>query len=194
MEKRLFANFHVFDHKMPLGHNYLCYTIKGDKKTEHNQVDECVHKLPKALLDIASRVNGGRHLFFPVALFAGQIFAVWYQGKLIVEEVPFLQYFVSFESDVYRREPERKQEVLATLFPVLAEFEKLAMASRQTQIREAMRELAFAYQLDFVTESGLSESRFRSRARREKAISRSVRFQEEDSAGTRQIRDRLGQH
>jgi hypothetical protein len=72
-DKKLFAAFHVFDRKIPVAHNYLCYTIKGDKKTEHLQIDECVHKLPKALIDLASRAVGGRHLFFPIALFAGQI-------------------------------------------------------------------------------------------------------------------------
>jgi hypothetical protein len=115
-KKGLFSGFHVFNRKIPLGHNYLCYTIKGDKKTEHIQIDECVHKLPKALLDLASRAEGGRHLFFPVALFAGQMFAVSYRGKLVVEEVPFLQYYVSFETEVYQREPESENQVLTTLF------------------------------------------------------------------------------
>jgi hypothetical protein len=156
-EKGLFGDFHVFNPKIPVGHNYICFTIRGDKKAEHIQIDECVHKLPKALLDLASRAAGGRHLFFPVALFSGQIFAVWYRGKLVVEEVPYLQYFVSFETQVYKRELERKHEVMTAIFPALAELEKWDITNRQGQIRSAMRELSFPYQIDFVTEAGLPD-------------------------------------
>src|ERR1051325_3005006 len=154
-EKKLFSSIHLFDRKIPLGHNYLCYTIRGDKKTEHLQIDECMHKLPKAVLDLASRAEGGRHLFFPVALFAGQLFAVSYKGKLVVDEASFLEHFVSFDSEVYRREPERKNQALTTIFPALKELEVWAMNNREAQIRAVARELTSAYQIDVITEAAL---------------------------------------
>src|SRR5713101_7627917 len=102
-DKELFSHFHAFDPRTPVAHNYLCYSVANNKKGETLQIDECVHKLPKALADLASRAKGGRHLFFPVALYSGQIFAVTYTGKLIVEERSLVSYFVSFGSDAYKR-------------------------------------------------------------------------------------------
>jgi hypothetical protein len=101
-DKQLFAHFHTFDREIPLGQNYISYSLATEKKTDHLQIDECVHRLPKALADYASRVRGGRHLFFPVALFSGQIFSVSYDGSLIVQERPFLQYFAQFRSENYK--------------------------------------------------------------------------------------------
>lgn len=71
---KLFAGFHTLDPAVPLANNYLCYTIIGDKKAEHRQIDECVYKLPKALVDLAAEDEvheKGRYLFFPLALFSG---------------------------------------------------------------------------------------------------------------------------
>jgi hypothetical protein len=157
-EKKLFSGFHSFNRKVPLGYNYLCYTIAGNKKAEHRQIDECVYKLPKALVDLASRADGGKHLFFPIALFSGQMFSVLYKGHLVVEEKSFLQYYVSFETEIYRRAPEQNNVPLSSLFrPVLAELEKLSKASREERIRYTTRELSPYYQIDFVTEAGLPD-------------------------------------
>jgi hypothetical protein len=160
-EKKLFSGFHTFDHRlMPLAHNYLCYTIEGDKTGKHLQIDECVHKLPKALIDLASRAEGGKHLFFPLALFTGQIFAVFYKGRLVVEERPFLQYYVSFESEIYRRPKQPEPAALAIskmLMPALAELERLRKGNREEKIRRVTTQLSPSYQLDFVSEAGLHE-------------------------------------
>jgi hypothetical protein len=161
-EKKLFSGFHTFDSRlMPLAHNCLCYTIEGDKKGNHLPIDECVHKLPKALVALASGSEGGRHLFFPLALFTGQIFAVFYKGKLVVEERPFLQYFVSFESEHYRHQPDqpkmRTLTVSGLLMPALEQLESLYNSNREKKIRQAKLELSPSYQIDFVTESSLPE-------------------------------------
>jgi hypothetical protein len=156
-EKGLFSSFHTLDQSIPLGNNYLSYTIEGDKKGNHVSIDECVHKLPKALVDRASRVEAGRHLFFPIALFSGQIFAVFYKGKLVVEERPFLQYYVSFESEVYRRarEPEPASHAFSML--LMPEWEGLYKSAREEKIRRVTRELSTHYQLDFVSATGLPD-------------------------------------
>jgi hypothetical protein len=158
-ERKLFNHLHLFDPKMPIAHNYLCYTIKGDKKTDHLQIDECIHKLPKALLDLASRAEGARRLFFPVALFSGQMFVVAYRGKLVVDEVPYLQYCVSFETEVYRREPKQESASIERLWrpSLLPDFEGWVKKNREEKIRRVTRELASHFQIDFVTEVGFPE-------------------------------------
>jgi len=154
-DKQVFTPFHVFDETIPFAHNYLCFTIKGHKQGGALQIDECVYKLPKALLDLASRAAGERHLFFPLALFAGQIFAVSYQGKLVVDEVSLLQYYVEFDTEIYVREPERKTVPLQSLMPIFGRVEDWSKKSRVDAIRGAVKDLSFPYQIDFVTEAGL---------------------------------------
>src|SRR5258708_10306490 len=99
-----FKHLHALDFRTPLAHNYIAYSSVTEKKSDnHLPIDECVHKLPKALLDVASYVKGGKHIFFPVTLFAGQLFSVTYKGALKVEERSFLQYYSIFKSRAYRR-------------------------------------------------------------------------------------------
>ena len=156
-ERKLFAGFHQFVRKLPLSHNYLAYTIANGKKAEHLALDECVHKLPKAVVDLASSAEGGRHLFFPVVLFAGQMFAVSYKGKLVVDEVSLVEHYVAFDKEVYRREPEHKGTLMGSLIPAIGALEKMVMEGRQTRIRGASIALGPSYQLDFVTEPALPD-------------------------------------
>ncbi len=156
-DKGLFSHFHTFKREIPVGHNYICYSLATSKKADHLQIDECVHKLPKALVDFASRVKGGRHLFFPVALFSGQIFAVSYGGSLVVQEKPFLQYFISFRSDAYKYGPVQILDTLPrNVFHPLGDWEQSLKRGREKEIRMAAQDLASPYQIDF-TESGLPE-------------------------------------
>jgi hypothetical protein len=157
-DKKLFAHFHNFQREIPLGHNYICYSVATNKKSDHLQIDECIHKLPKALIDVASRVKGGRHLFFPVALFSGQMFAIKYDGSLIVEERPFLQFFKSFRSEAYKYAvAETLGTSSRTLTHPLGDWEQSSSTARDNKIKEMARDLAPHYQIDFVSEPGLQQ-------------------------------------
>ena len=151
-EKKLFSNLHIFDRKIPLAYNYICYSHATEKKAASLQIDECVHKLPKALVDFASRIKDGRHIFLPIALFSGQVFAVTYKGDLVVEEKPFLQYFVSFRTESYRPRPEDALQSLPFL-----NLPKSGATDEYAHIRRMARSLGSPYQIDFVCESGLPE-------------------------------------
>jgi hypothetical protein len=157
-DKKLFSHLHTFDRKIPLAHNYICYSTATNRKTEHLQIDECVYKLPKAVAYFASSVKEGRHLFFPVGLFSGQIFTVRYQESPVVEERNFLQFFTAFRSGAYSLDV---SEILDTSpFPRSSPLRALVGSkgtSRAVQIKVAARDLVNLYQLDFVTESGLQE-------------------------------------
>lgn len=157
-EKGLFSHFHTFNRKVPLAHNYICYSLATGKKADQVQINECVHKLPKALVDLASRAKDGKHIFFPVALFSGQIFAVTYTGSLVVEQPPFLQYYTSFRSDPYRNQPEPEMVELGKLaFPGLARLESSMRRKREDRIRMTAIDLGSSYQIDFLSEAGLPE-------------------------------------
>jgi hypothetical protein len=147
-----FSRMHYFDRRVPLAYNYLCYTIAGGKKSEHKQIDECVYKLPKALVFKAANAGGGtRHLFFPVALFSGQIFAVAYKGQLIVEEHSFLQYSTPFTSEAYK--PGRKKS--GSQVDPAVDWLHWVEEHRQEKIRTAALALGTQYSIDFVSAAGL---------------------------------------
>ena len=61
LEQRFFQDLH-FEAVSPLCHNYLAYTIAGNKETSHIAIDECIHKLPKALVDYAAWKEGDAEL------------------------------------------------------------------------------------------------------------------------------------
>jgi hypothetical protein len=157
--KDLFSHFHHFDRDVPLAHNYICYSAATGKKSDHRQIDECVHKLPKALSDLASRVEAGKHVFFPVGLFSGQIFEASFKGVLVVEERPFLQYYYKFVIPSYFHDPERRfaSSHSMGIFPLLAELEATMKTNREQRIREASRNVGSPYPIDFVSEKGLPE-------------------------------------
>jgi hypothetical protein len=141
-----------FDGLAPLCHNYLVYTIdtkKQNKETSHYQIDECIHKLPKALVDRAAWQDEGRHLFIPVALFSGQMFVIKYKGKLNVEETSFLRYYARFVSKVYVKPTSSADEG--------GDFTIYPRADRASFIREAKGKLGSIYQIHFVTEAGLPD-------------------------------------
>jgi hypothetical protein len=156
MKQGLFDHLHNFDGGIPLTDNYICYSVTNGKKTEHLQIDECVHKLPKALLDIAASVKEGRHLFLPVALFSGQIFSAAYKERVLVQERTHIQYLSSFRSLGYQHAVTGPRSKRVGLTP-FAEYEEGLREKRQAKIREITTKLAAYYSIDFVTEAGFAE-------------------------------------
>jgi hypothetical protein len=156
-QTRLFDDLHIFDWNIPLAHNYICYSHASEKKGDQSQIEECLHKLPKALPDFASRAVGGRHMFFPVALFSGQIFSVSYDGSLIVKERPFLQYSLRFNKQKYIRTLDDLPTFGISLGGSLADLGKTHNEKRSKEIRKVADDLGVYYQIDFVSESGLHD-------------------------------------
>jgi hypothetical protein len=152
IEDGLFRGLHLFNFKTPLAHNYICYSVETGKKTQHLQIDACVYKLPKAVVDVASHVSNGKHLFFPITLFSGQMFAVSYKGSLLVEERSHLQYQASFKAVDYER----------TIAPKAAwdpgvSYAETQRSEKKKSIRATHGKLGPHYTLDFVTEAGFPE-------------------------------------
>jgi len=142
----------------PLCHNYLAYTIAGDKEGNQSHITDCIHKLPKALVDFAARGvphfwRGleDRYLFFPVALFSNQMFVVWYKGTLQVKEVPALDYFTRFDSIAYAHSSDSP----APEFSIYPEFIK--HPSPANDIRAMKKDMRVIYEIKFVTENGLPQ-------------------------------------
>jgi hypothetical protein len=155
-ETRLFDELHLYDRSIPLAHNYICYSHETGKKGNQTQIEECLHKLPKALIDFATRVVEGRHIFLPVALFSGQIFSVSYDGSLIVKERPFLQYYLRFDKPGYVRKLD-DYLALGTTGNWLANLDKPRSHWRSKEIKNIAGKLGGHYQIDFVSESGLND-------------------------------------
>ena len=63
--QKVFDPLHTFRKDLLLGRNYISYSVATNKKTDHLQIDGCVYKLPKALVDVASRTTEAGISFFP---------------------------------------------------------------------------------------------------------------------------------
>lgn len=93
----------TFNEAIPLAQNFIIKNAAG-KKSESKQIDSCIEKLPKALIDIADKLPDSektRTLLIPVGIFNGQMFSAKYQDKLVVKEVPYVQYHTILESSPY---------------------------------------------------------------------------------------------
>lgn len=83
------------------------------------------------------------------------MFVVFYRGELIVQEAAHLQYYVEFDKEIYRKKPEKSPDILQSLVPT--DYRKWVMENKQEKIRKAAADLAFPYQIEFVTEAGFAE-------------------------------------
>lgn len=150
-----FNRLHVYNGKIPLAQNFICYSKANDKQGDNTPIKECVQKLPKALVYVTSEVSASkRNLFFPMALFAGQMFAVRYDGGLIVEEQALVQFNSQINSDTYARQPKQTSGV-TIMSSIIPDFEEIFRTSRVAAIRSAHETFKNPYQIDFVTEDGL---------------------------------------
>ena len=159
----LFGPLHHFDKKIPLAQNYLTFDKYKKKKSNSLQIEECLHKLPKSLIFLASLAGANlKNIFFPTCLFSGQIFTARYEDGLLVEENKLIQYQTNFESKYYpkRKKLNRLLEVspLNDFSKELYDFEDAE--PEEDELREIIKkanELGSKFQIDFVTKEGLEE-------------------------------------
>jgi len=100
---KIFDNLHIFNQDIPLAQNYLTFAKKKYIKSDVKQIKECLFKLPKALIYVASQVDKSvKNIFFPIGLFNQQMFTASYNKKLVVKEKSLIQYSINFESKFYK--------------------------------------------------------------------------------------------
>ncbi|MAZ67166.1 hypothetical protein CL652_00085 [bacterium] len=156
-KSRLFSHMQALDHDVPLAQNYICLKKHTLKKGDQLQIDECVLKLPKAAFDIASRGNNHKkNLYFPLAVFSGQMFFAKYDGNLEVRENHLVQYGFDFNSETYmdkrpenRLTKEREDDLLALL--------STSSESDESRIRRFAQSRPGKFQIEFVTGKGLGK-------------------------------------
>ncbi len=139
-----FHDFHYFDKKFPLAQNYTIFDLNLEKKSTSIQIETCLEKLPKAVLARHARHKDGKKtaLFLPVALFSGQIFTVSYDGIATILEDSHVKFPVEIESEAY-------------LNPTLDK--NMPTYKEEAAIVKSLEELSPRFQLDFVSNSGLTQ-------------------------------------
>lgn len=100
---KAYDELHIYNFKIPLAQNYLVYRRDKGKKAraESVQINECVFKLPKALVWIAADEAKTPTIYLPVVLFSGNLFEVRYRGGLVVNERTLIQFQTTLESPAY---------------------------------------------------------------------------------------------
>jgi Holliday junction resolvase len=64
-KNNLFSHLHNFNSTIPLAQNYIAFQKEKGKKSDGLQIQECLMKLPKALVYVATEAEEGKSLFFP---------------------------------------------------------------------------------------------------------------------------------
>ncbi len=151
-KSKIFNSFHIFDEKTPLAQNYLVFKKKKGKKSDAHQIEECLFKLPKALLYIASKADTKeKTLFFPIGLFNKNIFVANYDKRLIVKKHNLVQYFINFESENYIDDRKNRTQ----LDDLLMGPREALKQKEINGIIKALKLLTSYFQIDFVGEQGL---------------------------------------
>jgi len=151
---KIFDQLHTFDRKILIAQNYVVFKKNGGKKSDSLQIPECLHKLPKALIYEASQEDAeNKNIYFPIAVFSGQIFSANYNKKLIVKEQEIIQYNVNFESDFYSENIGRAPKII-TINPEI--HDDYARTEEINKIIKTAKTLKSPFQIDFLTRKGLS--------------------------------------
>lgn len=151
IKSNVFDHFHIYDENIPLAQNYLVFQKNKGKQAPNLQISECLHKLPKALIDIADNINEKtKSIFLPIGLFSRQIFTASYSKKLVVKEREIVQYLTKFESDAYKI---RKEEM--SFNPNI--LSSMSVSDSNKSLREIASKLGVSFQIDFVTEKGFKD-------------------------------------
>ena len=153
----LFESLHMYDRTIPMAQNFVCYSRAVEKQTECLSIRKCIEKLPKATVSFAREFDATeRHLFVPIALFAGQMFIARYRNRLLVEERGVIQYQTQLDSAEYKAAPDESIGASQD-FRLFESLDEQLGKARVRAIREAHRNFTKLYQLDFVSEEHFDE-------------------------------------
>lgn len=148
-ETKLFDNFHQVDASVPLTQNYIIKDKEGKKSTSM-QIENCLEKLPKIIVEIAnSSEKNNRNIFFPIAIFGGNIFIAKYTKQLSVKNTERLQYEVSLESENYTYN-------YPSLLPIFRSslIRDEGKENENSPVARTCQRLGSRYLIDFVTKKG----------------------------------------
>jgi hypothetical protein len=140
---KAYDDLHIYNPKFPLAQNYVVYRKDKGKKArvEPLQISECIFKLPKALIWVAANGAKSPTIYYPVALFSGNLFEVRYKGGLVIKERALMQLQTTIESSGYTQ-----SESLSS--PI--------HNSDLSKVVASNRKLGKEYTIDFINRKGLT--------------------------------------
>lgn len=160
-KQKVFGKLHMFDSKIPLAQNYVIKDKTKNKKSTSIQINTCLEKIPKALVDLAYyRENDKiRTLFIPISVFSGQIFTAKYNKKLKVKNVSWIQYLSDLDSDGYKYIFDDHDFLISSLSIVIppGQDKEETKKRKNSIVAKMSNRLRSKYLIDFVTKKGLKE-------------------------------------
>lgn len=152
---KLFNNLPTLNHSIPFAQNRIIRD-RSKKKSTSLQIDTCLEKLPKALVDFvkSKQETLSRSIYIPIAVFSGSMFTAEYNKKLIVKNVDWVQHESVFESEnyIYSYEPLFLSSIM---IPGTRASSKEEKAKQNSAIAETSRDIGYRYLIDFTTKKGL---------------------------------------
>ena len=155
-DTKVFHEIHTLDRAIPLGQNYIIKD-RSKKKSTSMQIDTCLEKIPKALVDLAYKDESEdqRILFLPIAVFSGQMFTAQYNKKLLVKKSEWVQYGSDLKSEGYEY---RYQHNNFIFYPGLHDENKDKKEVKENSaVASTSQKLGSMYLIDFVTKRGLKK-------------------------------------
>ncbi len=153
-ENKVFDHLPVYDRKIPLAQNYI---IRGadNKKSKSIQIDSCLEKLPKALIDVlrSSTNDSTRTLALSLAVFSGQMFIARHDACFEVKEADSVQYCVDLETEAYKYRIPPKYLLARSALGGGGEGDKTQ--KENSPVAAMNRDQGVSYLIDFLTMKGL---------------------------------------
>lgn len=150
-------HLHLFDHAMPSAQNHVIKS-RDKKKSTSIQVDTCLEKLPKALVDLVRMKSTphDRKIYLPIAVFSGDLFTAQYNKKLQVKITDWVQYKSSFVSAAYTYHYV-SPFLNRRMYTALSGDDGTEQEKRKTNsvIAETSQKIGYEYLIDFVNKKGL---------------------------------------
>ncbi len=151
---KIFNHFSVLDYSSQLAQNHIIRG-KSKKKSTSMQIDTCLEKLPKALVDFvdSNKEINVRKIYLPVAVFSGNIFTAQYSKKLQVKNTEWVQHESFFESENYLHHYESSLFLMKSPY----EISPPEKSKPNSAIAHTSQNIGYKYLIDFTTKKGLSK-------------------------------------
>lgn len=147
---KIFNGLRILNNNLPIAQNSIIRHVNG-KQSDSRDIYECITKLPKALVGLVETIGipEKRTIFFPVAVFSGQMFTVEYVEKLKITEVEAIQCTSDLDSDNY------KYHYNYNRLSVFADNSENNTKKGNTPGADLNFKLGSRYLIDFVTKKGI---------------------------------------
>lgn len=152
-QKGIFNKLPSMNKKYAYAQNYLTYNKSNTKKSENLAIDECLYKVPKEVVYVASQIANltERNIFLPVVFFSGDIFFSSFNKSVVTKKVDLVQFYTEFLGEGYKSPIDSSKPISLMERSILNyDFDSELEKKTQNSIRAVHKEMTSHYVINFV--------------------------------------------